>query len=469
MQKKHNLKYVITVCSIASLAGLILGYDASVISGAIEPLTEYFDLTPIQSGWAVSSAIIGYILGAYFVGYMADRFGRKKTLLMANCLLMISAAGSALTDIFSLFIFFRVLGGVSIGMASTVTPLYIAEFSPKDFRGRMLGLQQLVMVAGQLIVYIVNFSIAKGMLHEWIVQYGWRLMLASALVPCAAFMIFGLFIPESPRWNIMKNNDEKAQQTLNKISGGEHAKHLFDEIKASFQQSSSKPKTRFFDVIQSPKSRYIVLIGCTIAILQQLTGINILLYYAPSLLQNITGSNQESLFQTIFLGFALFIGVFIALKFIDKIGRVKLLRWGSIGCFLCLLISAGTFYMNVNGYFPIIILVIFVLIYAISWSLGAWLIISEIFPNRIRAISMGISFSAMYISNAIVAQSFPMMNKNQFLMEIFNGGFPLLICAISCLFGYWFIGRFLPETKGISLEKIEPVMLSKSKRFGNLH
>lgn len=462
---KHNINYIISVCSIASLAGLILGYDASVISGAIEPLTEYFDLTPAECGLAVSSAIIGCILGAYFVGYLADKYGRRTTLMLANILLMISAVGSAITDVFSLFILYRVLGGIAIGMVSTVTPLYIAEFSPKDIRGRMLGLQQLVMVGGQLIVYIVNFTIAKGMIHEWVVEFGWRWMLASVLLPCVLFMFLSFLIPESPRWNVMKNHDQKAMDTLTKISNQLHAQHLFNEIKASFVDSAKVNKIGFFSVLSNAKSRYITLIGCTIAVLQQLTGINILLYYAPSLLKNITGSNQESLFQTIFLGIALFVGVFIALRFIDNVGRVKLLRLGSIGCCLCLIISALTFYFNIIGYLPITLLVIFVLIYAISWSLGAWLLISEIFPNRIRAVAMGISFSAMYLSNALIAQVFPMMNQNDWLMATFNGGFPLLICAASCLFGYWFIGRFLPETKGISLEKIEPVMLSKSKRF----
>lgn len=464
---KHNINYIISVCSIASLAGLILGYDASVISGAIEPLTEYFNLNSVESGLAVSSAIIGCIFGAYFVGYMADKYGRRKTLMIANILLMVSAAGSAITDIFSLFIIYRILGGISIGMVSTVTPLYIAEFSPKDIRGRMLGLQQLVMVGGQLVVYIVNFSIAKGMIHEWVVEFGWRWMLASVLVPCILFMFLAFLIPESPRWNIMKNNDQKALDTLSKISNKIHAQHLLNEIKESFLSNDKTKSANLLSVLSCPKSRYITLIGCTIAVLQQLTGINILLYYAPSLLKNITGSNQESLFQTIFLGIALFLGVLIALRFIDNVGRVKLLRLGSIGCCLCLLISSLTFYFNITGYLPITILVIFVLIYAISWSLGAWLLISEIFPNRMRAISMGISFSAMYMSNALVAQLFPMMNQSELLMSIFNGGFPLLVCAASCLFGYWFIGRFLPETKGVSLEKIEPIMLSKSKRFSS--
>jgi len=208
-----------------------------------------------------------------------------------------------------------------------------------------------------------------------------------------------------------------------------------------------------------------LLIGCAIAVLQQVSGINILLYYAPSLLKNISGSMQTSLFQSIFLGLALLVGVAVCLSVIDRLGRTPLLRWGALGCALCLMFTSWAFITQVEGLLPVVGLVAFVLIFGLSWSLGAWLLISEIFPNRIRAVAMGFAFSSMYVANFIVTQSFPMMNRSVLLMARFHGAFPLMLCALGCLVAFWFVKRFLPETRGVSLEHIEPLMLSKSRRF----
>ncbi|MDU8924409.1 sugar porter family MFS transporter [Pasteurellaceae bacterium LIM206] len=464
---KHNMLYVSFICVIASLSGVMLGYDASVISGVIEPLTKHFILSPAESGWAVSNVLFGCIFGAWIVGSISNKYGRKGTLIFTAILFFISAVGSALAINFFWFVVYRLIGGFAVGMASAVTPLYIAEVSPKDYRGRMLGLQQLLMVTGQLVVYIVNYMIAKGMDEEWITVFGWRWMLASELVPIILFLILVFFMPESPRWYAMVGRNEKSLTILTRLSNLEHAKNLLNEIIDSIKLEKIQEKVSLNtrQVFQNPKTRFIVLVGCAIATLQQLIGINILLYYAPSLLKNINTNMQDSLFQSIFLGAANCIGVAIALFLVDRMGRKPLLKFGTIGCMICLLLTSFTFMAGIKGYFPVITLFLFVLIFGTSWSLGAWLIMSEIFPNRMRAVGMGIAFSAMYISNFIVTQSFPMMNRSEFLMEKFNGSFPLLICALFCLIGFWFVSRFLPETRGISLEKIEPIMLAQSKRF----
>ncbi|HCI6085428.1 TPA: sugar porter family MFS transporter [Klebsiella pneumoniae] len=463
--RKHNFRLILFICAIASLSGVILGYDASVISGVIEPLTEHLALTPWESGWAVSNVILGCIVGAWGVGFISDRIGRKSTLIITAILFVFSAVGAALADSLTDFVIWRLVGGLAVGMASAITPLYIAEISPKDWRGRMLGLQQMLMVGGQVAVYIVNYLIARGMSHQWIVIEGWRWMLASGVVPCALFLLLVPFMPESPRWLALQGKTERARAVLTRLSNAQHADRLLQEILTSKQHDNIQTSQR--GILRDARTRYILLIGCAIAILQQISGINILLYYAPSLLQNITASTQASLFQSIFLGLALLAGVAGCLNAIDRVGRTPLLRWGALGCAVCLVLTAWAFIAQVGGLLPVVGLVAFVLIFSLSWSLGAWLLISEIFPNRMRAVAMGFAFASMYVANFIVTQTFPMMNRNRVLMDHFHGAFPLMLCAVGCLVAFWFVRRFLPETRGVSLEHIEPLMLSKSRRFAD--
>ncbi|WP_202024381.1 sugar porter family MFS transporter [Klebsiella quasipneumoniae] len=463
--RKHNLRLILFICAIASLSGVILGYDASVISGVIEPLTEHLALTPWESGWAVSNVILGCIVGAWGVGFISDRIGRKSTLIITAILFVFSAVGAALADSLTDFVIWRLVGGLAVGMASAITPLYIAEISPKDWRGRMLGLQQMLMVGGQVAVYIVNYLIARGMSHQWIVSEGWRWMLASGVVPCALFLLLVPFMPESPRWLALQGKTERARAVLTRLSNAQHADRLLQEILTSKQHDNIQTSQR--GILRDARTHYILLIGCAIAILQQISGINILLYYAPSLLQNITASTQASLFQSIFLGLALLAGVAGCLNAIDRVGRTPLLRWGALGCAVCLVLTAWAFIAQVGGLLPVVGLVAFVLIFGLSWSLGAWLLISEIFPNRMRAVAMGFAFASMYVANFIVTQTFPMMNRNRVLMDHFHGAFPLMLCAVGCLVAFWFVRRFLPETRGVSLEHIEPLMLSKSRRFAD--
>ena len=467
--QKHNVPYLIFICVIASISGIILGYDASVISGVIDPLTEHLSLTPAKSGWAVSNVILGCIVGAWAAGRVADRFGRKSTLIFTAILFSISAIGSALASDLTWFVVYRMIGGIAVGMASAVTPLYIAEVSPKDLRGRLLGMQQMLMVGGQVVVYVVNYLIARGMPHEWIVSIGWRWMLASALIPCLLFLVLTFFMPESPRWYAMNNMKERSLKILSALSNAEHARRLYAEIRTSIDADSELTRSPTpHGILRDKRSSYILWIGCAIAVLQQLSGINILMYFAPSLLQNVTGNTQDSLFQSIFLGLALLAGVSIALFAFDRIGRIPLLRWGALGCAAFLLLTSWAFMSGTKGYFPVFGLVGYIFVFGMSWSLGTWLLISEIFPNRMRAVAMGYAFCSLWVSNFLVTQTFPMMNRNPALMEHFHGAFPLLLCSVFSIIAYWFVGRFLPETKGVSLEHIEPLMLSKSHRFGHI-
>jgi SP family xylose:H+ symportor-like MFS transporter len=277
------------------------------------------------------------------------------------------------------------------------------------------------------------------------------------------FLLLVPFMPESPRWLALNGKKERALEVLTRLSNAQHAERLLQEILTSNRDDHIQTRQR--GILRDARARYILLVGCAIAILQQISGINILLYYAPSLLQNVTGSTQSSLFHSIFIGLALLAGVAVCLSTIDRLGRTVLLRWGALGCALSMIFTALAFIADAGGLLPVIGLLAFVLIFGLSWSLGAWLLISEIFPNRIRAVAMGFAFASMYVANFIVTQSFPMMNRSQVLMEHFHGAFPLMLCAVGSLIAFWFVRRFLPETRGVSLEHIEPLMLSKSRRF----
>lgn len=247
--QRHNIAYVMGICCVAALGGLLLGYDSSVISGAIEPLSHHYRLSPAETGWAVSNVIIGCVLGCLVAGHIADRYGRKKTLLMTALLFVASVIGTALAPNFEIFVLFRIIGGLGIGMASVVSPVYIAEVAPKDYRGRAMTMHMICCVGGQVLVLLTNYLIAKGATPEWLNDTGWRWMLGSAFVPCLLFFIFISFIPESPRWNVMAGHDDRALKTLTRISSAGHAQNVLREIKTSLQSelrpSHSHERLRF--------------------------------------------------------------------------------------------------------------------------------------------------------------------------------------------------------------------------------
>lgn len=458
--QRHNIAYVMGICCVAALGGLLLGYDSSVISGAIEPLSHHYRLSPAETGWAVSNVIIGCVLGCLVAGHIADRYGRKKTLLMTALLFVASVIGTALAPNFEIFVLFRIIGGLGIGMASVVSPVYIAEVAPKDYRGRAMTMHMICCVGGQVLVLLTNYLIAKGATPEWLNDTGWRWMLGSAFVPCLLFFIFISFIPESPRWNVMAGHDDRALKTLTRISSAGHAQNVLREIKTSLQSelrpSHSHERLRF-----NKRNLVFLVIGVGLALFNQLTGINVIQYFGPSLLRNVTGSMEEAMFMTIWLAAMQFVGVMVGMALIDRVGRKILLSFGSWGAALCLIMTFISFYAGIKGIASVIGLFGFMLIFGATWAQVVWTVIGEIFPNRLRAAGMGFSISAMWIANFLVSQSFPIMNKNPWLMAHFGGGFPLLIFAVCCLISWWFVRKYLPETKGVSLEKMEQLVLDR--------
>ncbi|TKI03009.1 sugar porter family MFS transporter [Martelella alba] len=455
---RYDIKYIIRICTIAALGGLLLGYDSSIISGAIEPLSRHYSLSPAQIGWAVSNVIIGCIIGCYAGGPLGDKLGRKKTLVITALVFLVSVLGTSFATSFTMFVCFRIIGGLAIGLACVISPIYMAEVSPAAFRGRAITMHSFCLVGGQVIVLLTNFLIARGMTDAWMVELGWRYILGAALVPSVLFLLVVWFVPESPRWNVMAGHDEAALKTLARISNLEHAKSVFQEIKNSLQQHSAPIDKKF---TLNKKTMMFLTIGLGLAVGNQLTGINVIQYFGPTLLLNITGNLDDAMFKTFWLAVFQFSGVVTGQYLIDRIGRTKLLLWGSLWSFIFLIYTFIAFYYQFKGYASVIGLFGFMFTFGTTWAQVIWTVIGEIFPTHIRAIGMGISISGMWIASFIISQGFPLINKSQFLLEHFHGGFPILVFAICSLFTWWFAKRFVPETKNVHLEEIEQLVVAK--------
>ena len=461
-QRKHNTGYILRICGIAALGGILFGYDTAVISGAIEALKSYFDLSPAETGWAVSNVVVGCVVGAFGAGPLAGRYGRKKALMLAALLFTISAVGSSLAPTFTWFVIYRIIGGLAVGIAATVSPMYMSEVSPKDMRGRALSMQQFAIVFGQIVIFYVNFKIASIASEAWLIEIGWRWMFASGVIPCVLFCALVFIIPESPRWSVMVGREDQALAMLTRVSNAEHAQSVLKEIKDSVRQDQQhrKQKLNYSDV----RVRFILFVGCMIAMLQQVTGVNVMMYYAPVVLKTVTENAQEALFQTIWIGVLQLVGSVIGAMLMDRLGRIPLMRWGTLGTIVGLLITSYALYTQATGYFALFGMLFFMVFYAMSWGVGAWVLVSEIFPNRMRSQGMSIAVGCMWLANFVVAQSFPMINDQPYLFSTFHGAFPMWVFAACCLFSYWFIARFIPETKGVSLEKMEDVVMAKRYR-----
>ncbi|WP_337023555.1 MULTISPECIES: sugar porter family MFS transporter [unclassified Pantoea] len=458
-QKRYNMKYVILCCTVAAFGGLLMGYDSSIISGAIEPLSEYFQLTPAETGWAVSNILLGSLVGCFIAPRLSDKLGRKKSLAITALLFTVLVIGTAIAHNFTVFVLFRIIGGLAIGLASVISPIYLAELSPSKFRGRTTALYAVCCVGGQSVVLLTNYFITKSTLPEVMINMGWRYILATALVPCALFIFFIAFIPESPRWNVLKGKYDEALDTLTKISNREHAESVFNEIKHSFSDKTAhQHKSRLrLDKTTIP----LLIIGIGLAVGNQISGINVIQYFGPTLLKNVAGSTDSALLQTFWLSICQFIGVLAGMMVIDKIGRRKLLLLGAITSCICLAYSFIAFYYHLPGMLAVVGLFAYMIFFGMTWGQIVWTVLGEIFPTEIRSICVGISICAMSLANFVISSTFPIMNSSPMLLDLFHGGFPLLLFAIFSLGMYFFTFRYLPETAGVSLEKIHGLVLEK--------
>ena len=451
--------FVLCVSLVATLGGLLFGYDTAVISGAIGFLEQHFELTPTMKGWAASSALLGCVIGAAFAGTLSDRFGRKKMLIIASVFFLVSAVGSAFPRSLTELVIYRILGGIGVGAASMLSPLYIAEISPAHIRGRMVSLNQLSIVSGMLVVYFFNYFIeghGTALGGGWNITHGWRWMFGSEAIPALALFVLMLLVPETPRWLCKQGRRDSAQRVLERIGGAAHAEAELNEIEMAIAEESGSLKQLF-----QPKMRLVLFIGISLAVLQQVTGINVFLYYAPEIFKKFGEDSNAALLQTVAIGAANLVFTLIAIYSVDKIGRKPLMIVGSAGMGISLFaIGFGAYFQSIESWALIFILG-YIASFALSLGPVVWVVLSEIFPTKIRGRALSIATLCLWSSNFVVSQTFPMMAENEFLVNTFHGGFPFWVYGVFCVITIVFVWRFVPETKGRSLEEIEQMWIEK--------
>jgi SP family arabinose:H+ symporter-like MFS transporter len=452
-REQVSMKFVTLVSMVSALGGLLFGFDTAVVSGAIGFMEQRFDLSKIEVGWAVSSLIIGCIIGAAMSGLLSDRFGRKKVLITAAVLFIFSSIGSAIPETFSGFIIARIIGGIGIGITSTLCPLYNAEIAPAKYRGRLVALNQLAIVTGIFLTYFVNMWISGSGDEAWGIASAWRYMFGVGAIPGILFLALLFFVPESPRWLIKQRRPAEALPILLRIHGEELAKKEVFDIKQSFEQESGSIRQLF-----SPGLRIALIAGVGLAVLQQITGINAVMYYAPEIFKATGSGTNASLLQTILVGFINFLFTIAALWLIDKVGRKALLLVGSASMALCLLVIGAAFQTGQTaGPFVLIFILIYVASFAISLGPVVWVIMSEIFPNRIRGKATAIAAMTLWAADYVVSQSFPP------LLSSAGPATTFWIYGSMALLTFFFTWRIVPETKGKSLEEIESLWSSKEE------
>jgi MFS transporter, SP family, xylose:H+ symportor len=435
----------------ATLGGLLFGYDTAVISGAIDPLRQYFELDAAFKGWAASSALAGCVAGVLLAGPLNDRTGRKAALLIAAVLFLVSALGTALPRTFTEFVVFRILGGIGVGIASMTSPMYIAEISPARLRGRMVSLNQFAIVTGMLLVYFVNYFIARHGDEAWNVAHGWRWMFGSEALPALVLLVALFFVPESPRFLCRQGHRDRAREILARIDGEEHAERELAEIEAALREEGGGLRE-----LLRPGLFAVLILGIALAILQQVTGINVFLYYAPDIFRTVTSSGADvALLQTVVVGAVNLLFTIVAIMTVDRVGRRPLMIFGAAGMGVSLVAIGAAAWGQAIGGWLLLFMLGYIACFALSVGPVTWVILSEVFPTKLRGRALGIATFFLWSANFVVSQTFPMMDENAWLVERFHHGFPFFVYAAFCAVLVWVVWRFVPETKGRSLEEIE--------------
>ncbi|GAB4334294.1 MAG: D-xylose transporter XylE [Flammeovirgaceae bacterium] len=448
--KRNN---VLAITLVATLGGLLFGYDTAVINGAIGPMEQYFQLTPEQVGWATGCALVGCVIGSAGAGWLSDVLGRKQALIWSAVLFAVSAIGSAIPESLNEFVFYRIVGGVGVGIASLVAPMYIAEIAPSNQRGELVSYYQLAIVIGILVVFFANYFIAGQGDETWLREKGWRWMLGSETLPALMFLAFLFFVPQSPRWLVQKQKSNEALKVLEKLRSSDIAKQELKEIEVSIRNEQNIQKASILD----KGVPWVISIGVIMSFLQQVTGINVIMYYGTEIFKGMGEGTSGALFQTILVGVINLIFTILAIYTIDKWGRKPLVIVGSLGMGLGIFGLAACIYTQSFGIIALVSVLTFIGSFAMSMGPVVWVLLSEIFSNKIRGTAMSIAVAAQWISNFIVTQTFPMMNNNEALKESFNGSFAFWVYGFFCIVTVLFTLKFVPETKGKSLEEMEQV------------
>jgi SP family arabinose:H+ symporter-like MFS transporter len=429
------------ITSAAALGGLLFGFDIAIITGAAPFIQSYFQLQDLGLGWAVSALLWGCIPGAILAGRLTDLFGRRSILKLVALLFIITSIACGLSPSINFLVIARFLGGFAVGAASMVSPLYISEISPPDMRGRLVSLYQLSIVIGILISYLINF-----LLHD-IGAENWRWMFLSGVLPSILFFILLFFVPETPRFLYIRGHVDKSYHILLKIGGEEQARFIIKQIEESLQIKTAK-----FSVLFEPGYRRMLWVGFGLAVFVQISGINTLIDYAPIILRTAGWKIDVALFSTFIMGFVNFIFTLVSIWAIDKFGRRPLYLLGSLGMTLML---AGLTIANLAGHFEGVVVLIFILTYIAFFAscIGPvfWTLVAEIFPNRIRGMAMAIPVFTQWVANAVVVLLFPWM------LNVVGGTITFGFLALMALFMFLFTLKYVPETKGKTLEEIEKV------------
>jgi SP family xylose:H+ symportor-like MFS transporter len=465
MDTTENSSYLLKLTLVATLGGFLFGYDTAVISGTVSSLDKFFVLpfgldeteSNARLGFLVSSALIGCIIGGVFGGLIGKKFGRKNGLLLAAILFLISAIGSAIPEMFIrpigqgdhtfiyIFVLYRIIGGIGVGLASMLSPLYIAEIAPAKSRGKLVSMNQFAIIFGMLVVYFVNYFIAQQGDSTWLESIGWRWMFASEIIPALFFLLFLFFVPDTPRSLMLQSKPEKALEVLVKVNGKEEAQIILAEIKNTVTKRSGK----LFSYGVS-----IIVFGVLLSVFQQFVGINVVLYYAPEIFKSMGSRTETALLQTIIVGGVNLLFTVIAIQSVDKVGRKPLMIVGAIGMALAMFAIGTAFSSGSLGMFALICMLVYVAAFAMSWGPVTWVLLSEIFPNDVRGKALAVAVAAQWIANYLVSWTFPMMDKNRYLLEKFNHGFAYWIYGAMGLLAAFFVWKYIPETKGKTLEEM---------------
>jgi MFS transporter, SP family, xylose:H+ symportor len=466
--------YVVLLTLIATLGGLLFGYDTAVINGAVGSLKAYFvnprfaDLAnPAQAnaansllGFVVSSALIGCIIGGLMGGWVSTKIGRKRGLIIAAVLFLISALGASAPEFpfapighggpgyMANFVFYRILGGIGVGLASMLSPMYIAEIAPPKVRGNLVAWNQFAIIFGMLVIYFVNYGISRaGSGDAWLNSIGWRYMFLSGSIPAGLFLLLLIIVPETPRYLMLKGDESGARAVLDKLVTKEESEKELAEIRASLSEHHSGKMFSF--------GALVIFIGLMLSMFQQFVGINVVLYYATDIFQGMGMTTNASLLQTIIVGAVNLTFTVVAILTVDRFGRRPLQIIGALIMAVSMIALGSAFWLGGKGMLALVSMLVYTAGFAVSWGPVTWVLLSEIFPNQIRGKAMALAVAAQWIANYLVSWSFPILDKSPYLVERFHHGFAYWIYGVMSIVAALFMWRIVPETKGRTLEQME--------------
>jgi MFS transporter, SP family, arabinose:H+ symporter len=467
-QKNINTKYVFFLALISAMGGLLFGYDWVVIGGAKPFYERFFDITSSATyqGFAMSSALFGCLIGAAYTGYFTDKYGRKIPLLFSAFLFIFTSLGTGAFNSFTSFMIFRILGGIAIGIASNVSPVYIAEIAPAHMRGKLVALNQLTIAIGVLGAQLTNMLIAEPVpvgatdliiRNSWNGQEGWRWMFWACSVPATLFFLLMWFVPESPRWLAKAGKKDRSYIIFERIGGSEYALKEIEEVNLSVEKVEDQGTTMTFSHLFSKQLFPVIILGITLAVFQQWCGINVIFNYAEEIFSAAGYGITGTLFNIVLTGSVSLIFTIVSMFLVDRWGRKALMLTGSGGLGIVYIIMATGYFMHVKGFFMLFWVVTAISIYSLTLAPITWVILSEIFPNKFRGHAMSAATFALWLACAVLTISFPFLNKS------FGASGTFALYSMICISGFFYILKKLPETKNKSLEQIEKELTLKVK------